>query len=94
MCAAQVQLKLELAALTEEVDFLRARETSINEEQNRLQMVAEMSKRLGTNVSKFELEALRNQVHDAEDCSHPMCACAPADNIKEAATPRCQPFGE
>ena len=62
-----VQLKLELAALTEEVDFLRARETAINEEQNRLQMVAEMSKRLGTNVSKFELESLRSQVASLQD---------------------------
>ena len=33
----------------------------VQEEQQRLQMVAEMSKRLGTNVSKFELESLRAQ---------------------------------
>ena len=42
--------------------FLRARQAKLHEEEHRLQMVSEMSKRLGTNVSKFELESLRNQV--------------------------------
>ena len=57
-----VQLRLELTAASEELDFLRSRQAKVHEEEHRLQMVAEMSKRLGTNVSKFELEALRSQV--------------------------------
>ena len=57
-----VQLRMELTAAQEEVDFMRARQAKIHEEEHRLQMVAEMSKRLGTTVSKFELESLRNQV--------------------------------
>ena len=56
------QLRLELTALHEELEFLRARQAKVHEEEHRLQMVAEMSKRLGTTVSKFELEALRSQV--------------------------------
>ena len=52
-----VQLKLELAALTEETEFLRERETEVEREGNRLRNVAEMSKRLGANISKSELES-------------------------------------
>jgi len=57
-----VQLRMEVTALTEEVEFLRSRQAKLHEEEHRLQMVAEMNKRLGTNVSKFELEAIRSQV--------------------------------
>ena len=57
-----VQLRMELSAASEEADFLRSRQAKLHEEEHRLQMVAEMNKRLGTNVSKFELEALKNQV--------------------------------
>ena len=56
-----VQLRMELTAANEELDFLRARNAKVHEEEHRLQMVTEMSKRLGTNVSKFELESLRSQ---------------------------------
>ena len=56
------QLRLDLTAAHEEVEFLRSRQARVHEEEHRLQMVAEMSKRLGTNVSKYELDALRSQV--------------------------------
>ncbi|KOO20873.1 hypothetical protein Ctob_003939 [Chrysochromulina tobinii] len=57
-----VQLRMALVAAQEELDFLRGRQAKLHEEEHRLQMVAEMSKRLGTNVSKFELDALRKQL--------------------------------
>ena len=62
-----VQLRMELVAANEELDFLRAREAKVHEEENRLQMVAEMSKRLGTNVSRFELESLRSRVTSLQE---------------------------
>ena len=61
------QLRIEIRALTEENEFLRSREDRVHEEETRLQMVSEMAKKLGTNVSKFELVNLRNQVR---------CRCA------------------
>jgi hypothetical protein len=63
-----VQLRMELAAANEELDFLRARHAKVHEEEHRLQMVAQMSKRLGTNVSKFELESLRSQAPAPATC--------------------------
>jgi hypothetical protein len=53
---------MELVASQEEAEFLRARQSTLYEEENRLQMVTQMSKRLGTNVSKYELDALKLQV--------------------------------
>ena len=55
-------LRIEIRALTEENEFHKAREEKVHEEENRLQMVSEMAKKLGTNVSKFELVTLRGQV--------------------------------
>ena len=62
-----VQLRMELVAANEELDFLRSRESKVHEEETRLQMVAEMSKRLGTNVSRFELESLRSRVASLQE---------------------------
>ena len=45
-------LRMELAAANEELDFLRKREEEVQAEGARLQMVAEMNKRLGANVSR------------------------------------------
>ena len=62
-----VQLKLGLAALTEEVEFLRERETEVEREGNRLRNVQEMSRRLGANISKSELENLRAHVKSLQE---------------------------
>ena len=69
-----VQLRMELVAANEELDFLRSRESKVHEEETRLQMVAEMSKRLGTNVSRFELESLRSRVASLQEEAERACA--------------------
>ncbi|KAL1529234.1 hypothetical protein AB1Y20_000189 [Prymnesium parvum] len=60
------QLRLEIRALKEENEFFRSREEHVQKEENRLQMVSEMAKKLGTNISKFELASLRSQVESSE----------------------------
>jgi vacuolar-type H+-ATPase subunit I/STV1 len=62
-----VQLKMEVSALTEEVEFLRQREADVQERENNLQMIAEMNRKLGTTVSKFELDAMRGQIDSLEE---------------------------
>ena len=60
------QLRMENVALTEDLDFLRKREDEVQAESARLQLVAEMNKRLGASVSKFELDALRTQLESLQ----------------------------
>ena len=56
-----------MSALTEEVEFLRQREADVQERENNLQMIAEMNRKLGTTVSKFELDAMRGQIDSLEE---------------------------
>lgn len=46
---------------TSDLYACRSREEKVHEEENRLQMVSEMAKKLGTNISKEELINLRRQ---------------------------------
>jgi hypothetical protein len=46
------RLRMELTAASEELDFLRKREEEVQAEGARVQMVAEMNKRLGANISR------------------------------------------
>ena len=74
-----VQLRMELVAANEELDFLRAREAKVHEEENRLQMVAEMSKvtrrraPMGGQNARARARTVPIRTHDPP--SPPPCRC-------------------
>jgi hypothetical protein len=70
-----VQLRMELVAANEELDFLRAREAKVHEEENRLQMVAEMSKVKALGCMRAKADVQRAS------------ACAPSISEREHIRP-------